>query len=234
MIRLIDRLPDIKPSKMSEARIFSAFEAFDGSPIENDLWGQYEGDKLTALIWRAGGSMSISFDGRNTEELKEFLEVLSPAEIFTEYEAAKSLSLSPLRVRNMLTCSSDGSDTALEEFTLQELYDGLSFGTDVDIHLPAFEVFAADVSHRLRHGKARAVVKDYGAALAFTYSGGALMTGIALKPDFRGQGLGKKLLSELLSGICGDFFVAANDNNTKFYENFGLTLSGRVGYWRLK
>ncbi len=234
MIRLIDRLPETAPSKMSEARIFSATEAFSGSALQNDLWGQFEGDKLISVISMSGGSLNLSSSGENTAELREFLEAVFPAEIFTEYETAEALGLTPVRIRNMLTFKSTGTDTVLENFSLKELYDRLSYGCDVDIHLPPFEVFAPDVSHRLRHGGARAVVKEYGAALAFTYNGGAAMTGIALNPLFRGKGLGKRLLAELLSGIDGDFFVAANEQNTKFYEKFGFTRQGLVGYWRLK
>ncbi len=233
MIKIINELPDMPVDTMSLARIFAAEKAFGGSTLQNDLWVQSDGNTITAVISMSGGCMNIYYCGGNTEELRHFLDAISPAEIFTEYETAVSLGLNPIRVRNMLRFYSEGKTLSLEDFSLSKLYERLSLGSDVDIHLPPFEIFAPDVSHRLRHLAARAVVKDYGAALAFTYDGGAAMTGIALSPDFRGRGLGKKLLAELLLGIRGDFFVAANDTNTKFYENFGFALSGKVGYWRL-
>ncbi len=228
MITKITELPSLEVKTMSLARIYAQDNAFSGSVLENDFWIQKEDEKITAVISSDGGSMNVWCDGANFGELGEFISALGPSVIFTEYENAEPLSIKPDRVRNMLTKKVSFSPFEVEEFSLRELYDGLDRGSDVDIHLPDFEVFAPDVSHRLRHNAARAVVKEYGAALAFTYFGGAVMSGIALSPECRAKGLGKALLSELLSRCDGDFFVAANDQNTKFYLRNGFELSDKI------
>lgn len=228
MITKITELPRLEIKAMSLARIYAQDNAFSGSVLENDFWIQKSDRKITAIISSDGGSMNVWCDGADYGELREFLSVLCPSQIFTEYENAKPLGIKPDRVRNMLTKKVRFSPFEVEEFALRELYDGLDRGSDVDIHLPDFEVFAPDVSHRLRHNAARMVVKEYGAALAFTYFGGAVMSGIALSPEYRGKGFGKALLSELLSRCDGDFFVAANDENTKFYLRNGFDLSDKI------
>ena len=154
--------------------------------------------------------------------------------LFAEYKNAEPLGLKCDRVRNMLTYKPQKTADCSMDFSLHTLYDRLSYGNDVDIHLPSFEIFAPDVSHRLRHGGAVAVVKDEGAALAFLYEGGGVMSGIALSAACRGKGLGKALLNELLTHIEGDFFVAANDINKEFYLRNGFTLSDKVCFGSLE
>lgn len=234
MIKKIDRLPEITVYTMSLARIFAQDKAFSGSALENDFWAQYNGDDITALVSLDSGSMNLYCKNADYDELGQFISALCPTVIFTEYENAAPLGLRSDRVRNMLTFRPRKSRDFVFDFSLQELYDGLNGGSDVDIHLPSFEVFAPDVSHRLRHSAAVSAVKEYGAALAFTYNGGAVMSGIALSPEFRGKGLGRDLLCELLAMTEGDFFVAANDVNKEFYLRNGFSLKGKVCFGRME
>lgn len=228
MITKVTQLPDIPVKTMSLARIFAQQRAFSGSALENDFWVQENGGRITAVISSDGGSMNIFCDQADLSELREFISALCPSQIFTELENAAPLGIVPDRVRNMLAKKVSGNPAKIKEFTLRQLYDRLALGSDVDIHLPSFEVFAPDVSHRLRHGAAEAQLTDYGAALAFTYEHGAVMSGIALAPECRGKGLGRSLLSSLLSCCNGDFFVAANVENTKFYLKNGFNMIGKI------
>lgn len=234
MIEKVTVLPKISIDCMSLAKIYAQSNAFDGSALENDFWVQKSDENITAIISMDGGSMNVYCNNADYSELSEFISALRPSVVFTEYENAAPLGLKCDRVRNMLKSHTEKTSDEIDNFTLKELYDGLDNGSDVDIHLPSFEVFAPDVSHRLRHSGAVAVVKEYGAALAFTYSGGAVMSGIALSKDYRGKGLGKKLLFELLSQTHGDFFVAANDINKEFYLRNGFVLEGRVCFGSLE
>ncbi len=234
MIKKVTRLPALSVKDMSLAKIYAQDKAFGNSSLENDFWVQSNGDKITAVISMDGGSMNIWCDSPDYKELREFISVLSPAVIFTEYENAEPLGIKCERIRNMLTFKTEKTAELSCDFILQELYDKLSLGSDVDIHLPSFEVFAPDVSHRLRHGGAVSTVSEYGAALAFLFDGGAVMSGIALSPEYRGKGLGKTLLLSLLSAIDGDFFVAANDINKNFYLKNGFTLKGSVCFGSLE
>lgn len=234
MIKKVDRLPSLEIRDMSLAKIYAQDKAFRDSPLQNDFWVQSDVERISALISMDGGSMNIWCDSPDYGELREFLSVISPTVIFTEYENAEPLGLKCDRVRNMLTIRCEKTAEADLDFTLKELYDKLNGGSDVDIHLPPFEIFAPDVSHRLRHGGAVSSVSNYGAALAFLFDRGGVMSGIALSPEHRGKGLGKKLLTSLLSTVDGDFFVAANDINKNFYLRNGFTLMGTVCFGRME
>ncbi len=234
MIKKVDSLPSLSVRTMSLAKIYAQEKAFGGSPLQNNFWVQKIGEKISAVISEDHGSMNIYCDGADFDELREFISVIRPSVIFTEYENADPLGMKCDRVRNMLTYKSEKTSDDINEFTLRELYDRLDSGSDVDIHLPDFETFAPDVSHRLRHGGAVAVTEEYGAALAFLYSGGAVMSGIALSPEYRGKGLGKALLGSLLSHIQGDFFVAANDTNKNFYLRNGFEVCGSVCFGKME
>lgn len=234
MIKKVDLLPDINIGTMSLARIYAQEKAFSGSVLQNDFWVQETDGKITSIISSDGGSMNIYCRNANFEELNVFLQALLPAIIFTEFENAEKLNLVPRRVRNVLVKKTEKTSDLTIAFSLRELYERLNSGSDVDIHLPTFEVFAPDVSHRLRHNAAVAVINDFGGALCFKYKGGAVMSGIALSPEHRGKGLGKKLLNELLSSVDGEFYVSANDENTKFYIRNGFTKVGQAIFGNLR
>ena len=92
--------------------------------------------------------------------------------------------------------------------SLSALYGALKEGEDGDISLPPFEIFAPDISHRLRHGGAVAIVNEFGGALAFTCSFGCVINGIAVKKEQRGRGLGKNCW-RIFAGIPRVMFLFA-------------------------
>ena len=234
MIKKITELPNLSVCCMSLAKIYAQFNAFSGSVLENNFYMQTVGEKITALFSQDGGSVNLWCDNADYEEIKDFLAVLCPSVIFTELKNCKALGITPERTRNSLFRTCSATENMCQDFSLKELYDALNLGSDVDIHLPSFEVFAPDVSHRLRHLAARAVLSEFGGALAFTYEGGAVMSGIAVSPDYRGKGKGKELLCKLLSLCDGGFFVAANEENTKFYLRNGFELKDKVVFGRME
>ena len=69
------------------------------------------------------------------------------------------------------------------DISLSALYTALKQGEDGDIELPVFDVFAPDLSHRLRHGGAVAELTEFGAAVAFTCEYGGIINGIAVKKE---------------------------------------------------
>lgn len=234
MIKKITQLPLLDISSMSLAKIYAQYNAFSGSALENNFYVQTVGEKITALFSQDGGSVNLWCENADYEELKGLLTALCPSVIFTESKNCENLGVIPERIRNSLFRRTEATEQMCQDFSLKELYYALDSGSDVDIHLPSFEVFAPDVSHRLRHSAARAVLSEFGGALAFTYEGGAVMSGIAVSPDYRGTGKGKELLCKLLSLCNGGFFVAANDENTKFYLRNGFNIIDKVVFGRME
>lgn len=208
--------------KVSLMNIFCLKAAFDGSPLEADVWVQKEEDNISSVIARHGGRLYICSDGKNTAELAEFINIIGYGEIFTEKETAARLKLNTVREFGVLAKKCQKTAEPHFDTGLKAIYDGLLKGCDSDIQLPPFEDFAPDLSHRLRHGAATCVADKTGAAVAFLCDKGGIINGIAVDGVCRRQGVGSRMLSMLCSCINGDTFVCANEENTEFYIKNGF------------
>ena len=200
-------------------------KAFGETPLEEDMWVQTEGEEKVGLIARNGGRLYVYSSCKNTDELEKFIRVIGSESILTEESTAKALGLKVTKDYNLLYSRSNGIFSTTE-VSLKGLYCGLSSGLDGDITLPSFEAFAPDISHRLRHGGAVAVMNDFGAGLAFLGDGCAIISGIAVGAEHRAKGHGSAILDELTGHINGDLFVLANEQNTPFYIKNGFAPCG--------
>ena len=187
-----------------------------------DLWVQRVSGRETAVISRLGGRLNITADDADFEEIKEFISVLGFSEILTEEKTASALGFSAADKFAVLKKVSRGEKENPQPPSLSALYGALKEGEDGDITLPPFEIFAPDISHRLRHGGAVAIVNEFGGALAFTCSFGCVINGIAVKKEQRGRGLGKKLLEDICGYTEGDAFVCTSGKNADFYTKNGF------------
>ncbi len=228
MITLSTDFSEIYRPDIALMQILCLKSAFKGSALEEDMWLQREDDLSVGVIARNGGRLYL-YSENITDELKVFLNTVGFTEIFTEKETAIKLGLcTSEQYAVLLKKSVKTKKFSPENIRLPPLYKGLSEGRDGDILLPEFEFFAADISHRLRHGAAAAVINDEGAALAFLCEKGAVINGISVKKELRGQGTGTKLLGELLSYCHGDILVCTSENNTEFYIKNGFSEIGEV------
>lgn len=223
MITLSNSLEGFYAKKVSLAHILCLKSAFDGSKLESELWLQKENNNIHSAIARHGGRLYITSDGYCPEELKDFINVIGCAEIFTEKSTAKALGLEIKEEFGVLYMSKSGEPMPFSSNTsLSALYSSLSSGADGDIFLPSFEAFAPDVSHRIRHSAAVALAEEFGGALAFKSENSAVINGIAVKKDERQKGFGSLLLNRLISHLHGDIFACTSDKNNNFYIKNGF------------
>ena len=203
--------------------------AFEGSALAPDIWVQKQNNNITAVISRFGGRLYITANSADLEEIKEFINVMGFSEVFTEKETAESLGFNKFDEFTVLKKPVKGQADFCDIPPLKNLYAALKEGEDGDIVLPEFEFFAADISHRLRHGGAVALLEDFGAALAFKSEFGGIINGISVKKGLRGRGLGRKLLKNICEYLNGDIFVCTNEKTAEFYikngfEPYGLAV----------
>ena len=203
--------------------------AFEGSALAPDIWVQKQNNNITSVISKYGGRLYITANSADLEEIKEFINVMGFSEVFTEKETAESLGFNKFDEFAVLKKSVKGQADFCDIPSLKKLYAALKEGEDGDIFLPEFEFFAADISHRLRHGGAVAVLKDFGAALAFKSDFGGIINGISVNKENRGQGFGGKLLKNIYEYLNGDIFVCTNEKTAEFYikngfEPYGLAV----------
>lgn len=212
-----------KISFMQTACLISAFK---DSPLMPDVWVQKSGDKITAVVSRLGGRLNITSEGGDPDEIKEFISVIGFSEIFCEKQTALSLGTKNFEEFSVLKKRCKKKEDAVFNFTLSSLYSALKAGEDGDVSLPEFEIFAPDVSHRLRHFSATAVVEEEGAALAFTCPFGGIISGISVKKEARNRRLGSRILTRLCNQTEGEIFVCTTKKNANFYIKNGFTEFG--------
>ena len=209
-------------SKVSFAATDCLVSAFGDSALCPEVWLQTENGRTTAVISRFGGRVNLTYLGGDKTEIKDFLNIIGYSEIFTEKGSAIALGFNDFSSFTVLKKATTKQKEPAEIPSLKGLYNALSEGTDGDIALPSFEDFAADVSHRLRHGGGVAILEVFGAALCFFCENFGIINGIAVKKDCRGRGNGSKLLKNICGYLDGDVFVCAKTDTAEFYIKNGF------------
>lgn len=233
MIKYVDKLPEICDDKISLAKILSQYKAFGNTKISPDFWIQENESVITAVLSLYGSEMTFYCKNGDLEEIWNFIKVISPKSVFTEKEnlidhcnaTIKQVFLKKLPL---------AEEVSATETSLKELYDKLLLGQDGDVSLPCFENFCGDISHRLRHGGAAAIVKDYGAVLSFIYDGGGIISGISVDKSYRNNGFGSKLLGEICEATGGKVFACTDKQNKDFYIKNGFSHIGDAIYLEME
>ncbi|MGI6280200.1 MAG: hypothetical protein ACOYJS_06535 [Acutalibacteraceae bacterium] len=224
MITLCETLPEIGSGKSAEIlKIKCLYDCY-----KNDskvlFWRQNEKD---AVISMTDGNMIIWSGGADLDELKEFVNMLSPVCVFSDYNTLCGIDRRPDERINVLLRKADiKGETEGDELSSREIYELL----DVDgLSLPEYPYFAVDYCRRLNLGKAdNFAISGKCAAVSFNCGNQAIMNGIASHE----KGFGTIALKGILQKNYGrDFFVCCRDSVMPFYEKNGFKWLYHSGYW---
>lgn len=223
MISLINELPSIYKINAELVKIKCLYDAY-----KNDnkvlFWVQ---DDNKALISMTDGNMIIFNNGADCEEIKTFVEVLSPACIYSDYDTLRAIDKAPKERINVVYKLADSHfDTKSDALKSDEIYNLL----DVDgLSLPEYPYFAVDYCRRLNMGTADYfALKDKCAAISFNSDEFAIINGIAAKQ----KGYGSVALKGILNKNYGrHFLVCCRDKVKGFYEKNGFEFLYYAGYW---
>lgn len=199
----------------------------------------------SGLIARLDGSFELACGaGSDPEELAAFL-LAHPSFEYAAGEASllkKIAAFFPQNARlsqwNILTCKHPLPPAVLQDKIersprLRDIYDVMQAVRSNDFVVGEFSYWYVDISHRVRHGCAAAYLLSVegapaGCCLISAYSNKAgLLTGLAVKPAFRGRGIA----TALLAAAAGDLLRASRlpllecgDALLPFYEKRGFSL----------
>lgn len=223
MIVLTDTLPQIEADSAELIKIKCLYDAY-----KNDdkvlFWCQ---DEEKAIISMTDGNMIIYNRNADMEELKEFVDVLSPACVFSDYETLLGLDRKPQERINIMYRNADVlSEREGDTLNSKEIYDLL----DVEgLSLPEYPYFAVDYCRRLNMGGASYfALRNKCAAITFNTGNYAIINGIAAKQ----KGYGGIALKEILAKNLGKkLFVCCRDKVKGFYEKNGFLPLYYGGYW---
>ena len=235
MITLCKDLPEINVRNVvfvKLACLFSAYRDYDKIAL---FWVQTDEENTpTAIISLIDNNMTICRKNGDLEELKSFINAISPANIFTDLDTANELNLKIVTECASLKKSPPFDTTRKIENTyegLERVYDILSKHLSVGQR----DGFIADMSHRIRHGVAGYVTGKHSAGVILFNENYATLAGIAVESDSRRSGLGSATLNRLLEIIRDrTVFICAEYKNVPFYENNGFIVESKAAYCKLK
>lgn len=188
------------------------------------FWQQNNGD---ALISMTDGNMIIYNRSADFEELTEFVDVLCPACVFSDYETLKKLNRAPNEHINVMYRKADiKSDAKSDELSSKELYSIL----DTDgLSLPEYPYFAVDYCRRRNKGYAEYFgIKDTCAVITFHSGKNAIINGLASHK----KGFGTVALNGILSKNYGrNLLVCCRDKVKGFYIKNKFKPLYYAGYW---
>ena len=223
MVTLVDKIPEIDNLSAEWVKIKCLYNSY-----KNDskvmFWVQ---DTDKCVIALTDGNMIIYNISADFEELTEFVDVINPACVFSDYDTLSKIGRKPKERINIIYRKADiKGETKGDSLSSREIYDLL----DVEgLSLPEYPYFAVDYCYRLNHGFA-----DYfalkGKCCAVTFNCGdmAIMNGIASHE----KGMGSVALKGVLQKNYGrDFLVCCRDSVSEFYKKNGFCHKYYGGYW---
>lgn len=223
MVTLVDKIPDLKVLNAEWVKIKCLYNSY-----KNDskvmFWVQ---DTDKCVIALTDGNMIIYNISADLEELTEFVDIINPACVFSDYETLCAIGRKPKERINILYRKADiKGETEGDSLSSREIYDLLNVE---GLSLPEYPYFAVDYCHRLNHGFADYfALKNKCCAVTFNCGDMAIMNGIASHQ----KGMGSAALKGVLQKNYGrDFLVCCRDSVLEFYKKNGFCHKYYGGYW---
>lgn len=163
----------------------------------------------------------------DTEELSQFVDVISPCCIFSDIDTLNAINrppAEPICVMHITAPVSPPIDSDI--LSSREIYDLL----DVPgLSLPEYEYFAVDFCRRINHGLAQYYAeKGVCAAISLHTGDYSIINGIASHK----KGSGSRALGAIVSKNAGRSFLACCREGVRpFYEKNGFKKIYYSGYW---
>ena len=230
MISLNYELPNSLPITPSAIRILSLYESYGCNYDFLRFYKQEINGDVTAIISIMDNNATLCLiNDHDTDEIIQFLSAIGAKTVFCE----KEITLEKLEQGSiMLFDNIEITNHSKNEVKLSNVYDVMS----TCFTMPDFNAWYPDISHRIRHGGAVAVEKEYGCAIALKSSIGALISGICVKKNSRNKGHGSVILQGLIN-TCGSnkiFALVEKDGPKQFYKNNGFYEIGKFATYKVK
>ncbi|MBQ6826175.1 MAG: hypothetical protein IJP34_05925 [Clostridia bacterium] len=223
MICLVNKIPELNLLNAELVKIKCLYDSYKED--NNVLFWCQNTDK--AVISMTDGNMIIFNNGADLEELKEFVEVLSPVCIYSDYNTLLAINRKPDERINVMHRFCDvKAGIESDKLSSDKLYNLL----DTDgLSLPEYPYFAVDYCRRKNKGYADYfAIENKCAAISFNSGKLAIINGIAS----REKGFGSIALNGIMAkNFSRELLVCCRDKVLGFYEKNGFELLYYSGYW---
>ena len=191
-------------------------------------------NKITAILSRLDNDWTLShLEHYDEKELCEFFCAVGFGTILSDdsfhfdaaYDEGVVMSTLKKAEKHVQYAEIDFYPKLMDIFNFED-YDSIDF-----------ESWYVDLSHRIRHGCARAVSLNVGgeivssAVFSSIYNNDAILSSVRTSPEFRQMGYGSALVSEMIFDVSGTVYLMRERNkNEAFYSNLGFE---NTGIWRM-
>ena len=204
----------------------------------------------TATLARLDGDWAMAASAQfDAEEAMAFLHAVGGDRITARSEGLAALGLNTRERLCEMRLRADRLPVfpVLEDLdwhpSPRALYEVLSSCEGSGIRLPAFEPWYLDLSHRMRHGVARAVLlrrEERPVACAMSVAEAdkeAMLGGVAVRPAFQREGLGTRITGALLQEIVKKrpvvHLIREKGCHERFYRALGFEETAELSLCRL-
>ncbi len=221
MISLVNEIPKIKSPHAEIIKINCNYNLYKDIAL---FWMQNETQSIISML---DGNMVIFNQDADIDELREFINVISPLSVFSDSQTLSDLfgekfhRVCVMKSEYKFTC-----DIPSDVVNSIQIYNLL----DVDgLQLPTYEYFAVDFCYRLNHGHLKYYArKNLCAAIGVSDGQAVLVNGIASHK----KGMGTVALGGLLSQYEIPAIAVCEEQIVPFYVKNNFSLWYTAGYWR--
>ena len=215
-------------------RILSLLKSYGCKYQFATYFKQVVDDKVTAIMSKLDGDFTLSLtDDADQEELEHFFCVTG----YTSITCSDGFLLGSRYEEGVVMHSDAKMDYSLVGITLDEYPKLMDLFNFVDYNSQDFKSWYVDISHRVRHGTAKAYtlcIDDTIIAsgiLSAIIDGHAILTAVRSESEFRGMGYGSALVSAICNDVAGRVHLMRDEGmHEDFYKRLGFTDDGK---WRI-
>ncbi|MBQ9516741.1 MAG: GNAT family N-acetyltransferase [Eubacterium sp.] len=215
-------------------RILSLLKSYGCKYQFATYFKQVVDDKVTAIMSKLDGDFTLSLtDDADQEELVHFFCVTG----YTSITCSDGFLLGSRYEEGVVMHSDAKMDYSLVGITLDEYPKLMDLFNFVDYNSQDFKSWYVDISHRVRHGTAKAYtlcIDDTIIAsgiLSAIIDGHAILTAVRCESEFRGMGYGSALVSAICNDVAGRVHLMRDEGmHEDFYKRLGFTDDGK---WRI-
>ncbi len=215
-------------------RILSLLQSYGCQYRFCSFYRQTDGEKLTAIISKLDGNVTIALTEKyDREELVRFLCLIGYATVLV----SDTFALNPRYTEGVIMACSRKPDFCLEDAVLDEYPKLMDLFNFVDYAEQDFKAWYVDISHRVRHKTAKAYtlnVKEEIVAsgiVSSLFEDDAVLTAVRTREDMRRRGYGSALVKAICNDVKGTVYLMRDaERNEAFYTQIGFK---NIGKWRM-
>ena len=200
------------------------------------FWQQIsDSGDITALICKFGSAVTVSLKNADNQELLDFLGFIGFDELVCDEGLTDSISdfceekifavekicTKEKKIQPQLTFS--------EYFAMYQMLDDSNSDA---IKMGDFEPWYVDISHRIRHGGAVAVLTEQGCGIGLLSDSSVIINGIAVGFSHRGKGFGREILNYIESFGKTRSMALCLQTELEFYKKCGYEITGNYTLFR--